>query len=707
MKDYPLLNRELSWIEFNARVLEEARKKSVPLLERLKFLGIVTSNFDEFFMVRVAGIKASIRRGERTADGAGAAPGKLLELVSARTRELIGLQYKCLAEDVLPGLAAAGLGIVPPKRWTPAEKRYLEAYFIEQVFPLITPLRIEEDAFPSTGNLQIHCAFELETETGEKVYAAVQVPRNSGRFVPLPRQDDESPESLRFTLIEDLIMSHASRLFPGHKVNGSLVFKVTRDADSGVDENRQEDFLTAMEEVLAGRQNSTPVRLSVSGKSPALVALLQRGLGLGEIDTYRLGGPIDLAGFHELALIEEKFRDDPSSRLRDKPWQPIVLPVPEGASVWDEIDSGDRLVNVPYESFDAIQRFLDEAADDPSVLAIKMTLYRTSGDSPVVKALIRAARNRKQVAVVVELKARFDEERNITWASTLEQAGAIVTYGVARLKVHAKAGLVIRRTKDGSIRKYLHLSTGNYNDKTARLYSDLSILTSNEDLCREASALFNMLTGYSTIQPLTHLAVAPFDLKKRILSLIDREIQRSSPESPGLIEAKLNALADPDVIGALYEASRAGVRVRLNVRGVCTLLPNLPGLSESIEVRSIVGRYLEHSRIFHFRNGGMDELYLSSADCLPRNLDRRVELMFPVLDDKLKRACMEILDTYFRDTEHSYRMLPGGSWESVKVQEGEKPSSAQELLYRRVKRLAEIAEAPPEQLQVRRRFKSS
>ncbi|MHB9151849.1 MAG: polyphosphate kinase 1 [Spirochaetales bacterium] len=707
MSDYPVLNRELSWIEFNARVLQEALKESWPILERLKFLGIVSSNFDEFFMVRVAGLKAAIGREDRTIDSTGLTPGQVLELVSARVRDLAERQHRCLIEDVLPSLAAAGLEIVSPASWNPAEKRYLEAYFNERIFPLITPLRIEDDAFPSTGNLQIHCAFELETEGGAKVYAVAQVPKNSGRFIPLPKQDEDDPEGLRFSLIEDLITSFASRLFPGHKVNGSLVFKVTRDADSGVDENRQEDFLAAMEEVLAGRQNSTPVRLNISGKAPSIVSLLQKGLGLGEIDTYRLSGPIDLAGFYELATFGERSSGDAGSRLRDKPWPPIVLPGPEGASVWDEIEGGDRLVNVPYESFEVIQRFLDEAADDPTVLAIKMTLYRTSGDSPVVKALIRAARNRKQVAVVVELKARFDEERNISWASTLEQAGAIVTYGVAKLKVHAKAALVIRKTKDGSIRKYLHLSTGNYNDKTAKTYSDLSLFTANEDLCREASALFNMLTGYSTIQPLTHLAVAPFDLKKRILALIEREIQRSSPESPGLIEAKLNALADSDIIDALYRASRAGVKIRLNVRGACTLLPGIPGLSETIEVRSVLGRYLEHSRIYHFRNGGMDEVFLSSADCLPRNLERRVELMFPVLDEKLQRACAEIFDMYFRDTEHAYRMLPDGSWKSVKAPKGEKSESAQELLYKRVKRMAEISEAPPEQLQVRRRFKSS
>lgn len=708
MSEYPVLNRELSWIEFNARVLKEALKHSVPLLERLRFLGIVSSNFDEFFMVRIAALKTAIRRGDRTIDATGIEPGLLLEKISSRVREITDSQYKCLVKEILPTLAREGLEIVPSKKWTPGEKHHLEAYFMEQVFPLVTPLRIEKDAFPSTGNLQIHCAFDLETEGGDRVCAVAQVPRSTKRFIPLPREQEGLQAPSRFALIEDLVVSFASRLFPGHKVNSSIIFKVTRDADSGVDEDRQEDFLGAMEEVLAGRQNSTPVRLAVWGKAPAILSVLQKGLGLGDIDTYRLEGPIDLGGFHELALGEGNLRGNAgqASHLWDKPWPPIALPVPAGASIWDEIDSGDKLVQVPYESFDMIRRFLDEAADDPSVLAIKMTLYRTSGDSPVVKALIRAARNRKQVAAVVELKARFDEERNITWASTLEQAGAIVTYGVARLKVHAKAALVIRKAKDGSIRKYLHLSTGNYNDKTARLYSDLSIFTANEDLCREASLFFNMLTGYSTIQPLNHLAVAPFDLKKRILSLIDREIQRSTPESPGLIMAKMNALADPDIIEALYKASRAGVAIHLNVRGACTLLPGIPGLSETIEVRSVLGRYLEHSRIIYVRNGGVDELYLSSADWLPRNLDRRIELMFPVLDEHLQNECREILETYFKDTEHAYRMLPDGSWVPVSPQEGEKPLSVQETLYKRVKRLSEIAQAPQEQLQVRRRFKT-
>lgn len=712
MDRIPVINREIAWLEFNARVLAEARKKDTPLLERLKFLGIVSSNFDEFFMVRVAALKSAIRKGESSFDSSGVEPAKILGQVSSRVKEIVSSQYSCLMSEILPDLAAEGFEIVPPSGWTIQEKRFLDLYFGTQVFPLVTPLRIEVDSFPSTGNLQIHAAFALRSPSGERLYALAQSPRTLSRFIALPMDDDSPAPGLRHALLEDLLVAFASRLFPGHAVDSALVFKVTRDADSGVDEDREEDFLSAMEEVLAGRQNSFPVRLGCSGDSPELLKVLQKGLDLGEADTYNLPGPIDLAGFYELAALWDKETErsgsnaGSGSRLKDKTWPPLSIPQAEGSSIWEEIDAKDRLLQVPYESFQPIQRFIDEAADDPSVLSIKMTLYRTSGDSSIVKALIRAARNRKQVAVVVELKARFDEERNIGWASTLEQSGAIVTYGVARLKVHAKAALVVRRAKDGTIRKYLHLSTGNYNEKTARQYSDVSLFTADEDMCRDASAFFNMLTGYSTAQRLSRLSVAPFDMKKQLLSLVEREIQRSSAEAPGLIMAKLNALTDSDMIDALYRASRAGVRIMLNVRGACTCIPGIPGRSDTIEVRSVLGRYLEHARILLFGNGGHAEVYLASADWLPRNLDRRVELMFPVLDEQLVRECTEILETYFRDNEHSYRMRSDGTWEAVRRQEGEKRVYAQDQLYRRLRRKVEIAEAIPEQLTVRRRFKT-
>jgi polyphosphate kinase len=458
-----------------------------------------------------------------------------------------------------------------------------------------------------------------------------------------------------------------------------------------------------MEEVLEGRQNSDAVRLTYSGESETIAERLRLTLGLTTDDVYRLPGPMDLRGFMELAF-GDYLKAEAAARLRD-PAQPPVesLEIPEGSTVWEELKKESRLLFLPYESFDPVVRFVDTAADDPSVLAVKMTLYRTSGDSPIVKALTRAARNGKQVAVLVELKARFDEERNIAWASRLEHAGAIVVYGVARLKVHAKAALVVRREEDGSVRRYLHLSTGNYNDRTARLYSDLSLFTADETLCREASIFFNMITGYSAVQELKRLAVAPFDVKSRLVGMIAREAQRSTPESPGLIMAKLNSLADADVVEALYKASKAGVKIQLNIRGICTLIPGLKGLSENITVVSVVGRYLEHARIIYFRNGGAEEVYLSSADWLTRNLEKRIELMFPVADDPIRHRVRDILNAYFKDDAKAHRLGPDGHWSRTRPRDGEKPYSAQAAFYADVKRRRALEEAPQEEMQVRRK----
>jgi polyphosphate kinase len=706
-------NRELSWLEFNARVLEEALDRSNPLLERLKFLAIVSSNFDEFFMVRVASLKAQLRAGDSTPDASGRSPAEQFAEVSRRAREIVGKQYECLAE-VLPALAREGLAMTRPSAWTAAERRWLELFFNEQVMPLLTPLRFDnpdEDGrpgFPSTGSLRLHAAFSLvrdvdkdarDGEDAGRGFALVQVPPNLDRVVRLPAED----ATARVALIEDIVAYFGHKLFPGWKVRESLLFKVTRDADFAVDEDRADDFIAAMEEVVVDRQNSYPVRLAVSDESESIAERIRTSLGLEPDDVYTMSGPIDLRGLMDLAQ-SDYLPPDRASRLRDQAWPPVrSMEAPEGGKIWDEIAAGDKLLHVPYESFDPVVRFLDEAADDPSVLAIKMTLYRTSGNSPIVRALTRAARNGKQVAALVELKARFDEERNIAWASRLEQAGAIVVYGIARLKVHAKAALVIRREEDGSVRRYLHLSTGNYNDRTARLYSDLSIFTVDEDLCREASIFFNMITGYSAVQELRSLAVAPFDLKTRLIAMIEREAQRSTPESPGLIMAKMNALADTDVIDALYKASRAGVRVRLNVRGICTLSPGVKGLSENIEVVSIVGRNLEHARIILFGNGGAEEMYLSSADWLPRNLEKRIELMFPVRDERARKRIRDILSSYFLDNVKAHRLQPNGRWKKLRPAEGEAPYSVQVAFYEAVKRRKALDEAPAEDLEVRRR----
>jgi polyphosphate kinase len=716
-------NRELSWLEFNARVLEEALDRSNPLLERVKFLAIVSSNFDEFFMVRVASLKAQLRSGDASSDGSGMSPAEQLAAVSRRAREIIGRQYDCLAE-LLPALEREGLAIVRPSLWTGSERRWLEDYFSERIFPLLTPIRVNsggEDgrpAFPTTGSLRLHAAFLLARDgagkadagkAGEDEAAAegesddglaiVQVPTNIDRFVRMPAEGTTT----RVALVDDVVAYFGPRLFPGWSVSESLLFKVTRDADFAVDEDRADDFIAAMEEVVVDRQNSLPVCLAVSGDSEGIASRIRAALGLEEDDVYSLPGPIDLRGLMDLAQADY-LPPERASRLRDLPWPPVrSLEVPEGSSIWDEIAAGDKILHVPYESFDPVVRFLDEAADDPSVLAVKMTLYRTSGNSPVVRALTRAARNGKQVAAVVELKARFDEERNIAWASRLEQAGAIVVYGIARLKVHAKAALVVRREADGSIRRYLHLSTGNYNDRTARLYSDLSLFTSDDDLCREASIFFNMITGYSAVQELRSLAVAPFDLKTRLIGMIEREAQRSTPESPGLIMAKMNALADIDVIDALYKANKAGVKIMLNIRGICTLVPGVKGLSENITVVSVVGRNLEHARIIYFNDGGAEEMYLSSADWLPRNLEKRIELMFPVRDDEARARIREILGAYFIDTAKAHRLAPNGHWKKVKPAEGERAFSAQAFFYETVKRRKTLAEAPTDDLEVRKR----
>jgi polyphosphate kinase len=699
-------NRELSWIEFNARVLEEAFDKTNPLLERLKFLSIVSSNFDEFFMVRVASLKAQIRTEDATPDPSGMSPVAQLAAMKVRVCELVERQYECLAE-VLRALEREHLSLVRSSAWSPSDRRWLESFFSDRVFPLLTPLRVEPgDSFPSTGNLRNHVAFLLEEEKEagssalqETRLAIVQVPPNIERFVRMPTETGhEHGAGTRLALIEEVVAAFGHRLFPGWLVRETLIFKITRDADFGVDEDRDEDFVAAMEEVLAGRQNSYPVRLTFCGDSPSIAERIRPAHGLDPGDLYQTNGPIDLRGFMEIANLEG------FDRLKDPPWPQVSsLEPPEGSGIWDEIRAGDQLLHVPYESFDPVVRFLEEAANDPAVLAIKMTLYRTSGNSPIARALTRAARNGKQVAVLVELKARFDEERNITWASRLEQAGAIVIYGIARLKVHAKAALVVRREKEGGVRRYLHLSTGNYNERTARLYADLSLFTADEDLCREASIFFNMITGYSAVQELRLLAVAPFDLKSRLIAMIRREADRSTPESPGLIMAKVNALADLDVIDALYDASRAGARILLNVRGICALVPGVKGQSENITVVSIVGRYLEHARIIYFRNGGAEELYLSSADWLPRNLERRIELMFPILGEKTKERVHGILAAYFIDSAKAHRLGPSGAWKRVKAAEGDKPFSAQASFYEEVKKRRALEEAPQHELQVRRR----
>jgi polyphosphate kinase len=705
-------NRELSWIEFNARVLDEARQKNVPLLERLRFLTIVSSNFDEFFMVRVAGLKAQCCRNPDWKDVSGLSGKELLGKISSRVHELVRLQYDYLLGDILPGLAKEGLAYVGHDSFSPEQLRYLDGFFMTDVFPLLTPLRTNADdgILPSIGNLRLHAAFLLRStisvSTGPLAsflettgvisgrdhadsrppLAIVQIPSSIRRIVWLP-----GPDGARsFTLLDDVVRTFAQRLFPGFTIEESLLFKVARDADFAVDEDRDEDYIAAMQEVLVSRLSSVPVRLISTGESPTILSYLKESMGFCDDDLYSVPGPLDLPTLVDLANA------DGFDRLRNPSWKnywPVDLPV--DVPLWDELKRTDVLLHVPYCSYEPVLRFVNDAADDAHVLAIKMTLYRTSGDSPIVRALERAARAGKHVTVFVEIKARFDEARNISWAHRLEEAGVIVVYGIARLKVHAKILLVVRREPEG-IRRYVHLSTGNYNDRTARFYVDMSLFTSNPDIANDATLFFNMISGYSAIMGTKLIVMAPIDLKTRLLALIDREIERSVPERPGRIMLKMNSLADEEMIEALYRASRAGVRVMLNVRGVCMLVPGIPGKSENITVVSVIDRYLEHTRIFWFENGGAGELFLASADWMSRNLDRRVELMFPVLQESLRAKIRDVLHLYFADNVKAHYLQRDGSWIRRSPGNGETPIRAQEILHDAEKKKVELFEQEPQ-----------
>ncbi|OHD17110.1 MAG: hypothetical protein A2087_01045 [Spirochaetes bacterium GWD1_61_31] len=707
-------NRELSWLEFNGRVLEEALDIRNPLLERLKYLAIVSANFDEFFMVRVAALKEQVRLDNQGDDPGGLLPDQICALVSTRAHQLTALQYECFSGDILPALAAAGLHVVRPAEWDSRMLHHLEGYFISQIAPLLTPLAVsnEDDVdFPSTGNLRIHGAFlmyPLESDVrslqkprpdgfqpGERL-AVVQMPPNLGRFVSIPRNESKR---LSLALLDDVILTFGHLLFTGWRVRERCLFKVARDADISVDELRDDDFVEAMQEVLATRHNASPVRMTISGESDRLVHILAYALELAEADVYRLPGPIDLRSFMELVSMKG------FEQLRFSGRDPVRLfASSEENSIWMELRKRDILVHLPYESFGPVNDFFDSAARDPAVLAIKTTLYRTAGDSPVVKALTRAARAGKQVTVVVELKARFDEERNIAWATRLEQAGAIVVYGAAHLKVHAKAALVVRREEDGLIHRYCHVSTGNYNEKTARLYGDIGLLTANPLLCADIGAFFNIVSGLSQAVDLKTVTMAPFELKHSLLTMIEREAGRSTPDAPGMIAAKLNALCDREVIEALYKASTAGVRVLLNVRGVCQLVPGVPGQSENIRVVSIIGRYLEHARIYYFRNGGADELYLASADWMPRNLVRRIELMVPVLAAEQRDRVYDILMAFFMDNTQARELDSRGAWRRLPVPAGVSPYCAQETFAKAARSRFELLQSQSivSDLQVRR-----
>ena len=651
--DHTLLDRELSWVEFNRRVLDQALRPEVPLLERLRFLSIVSSNFDEFFMVRVAALKHGMT--------AAAADRRRFARLAAAAHSVVKLQYRTLHAEILPQLQAAGVRIVPAAALDPEQQRAAAADFRYRVFPALASTRLADRAAAVAG-LRLHLAFRLEREPAtaadlagapapqeedEPQVALVAVPSGLERLRPIPGARGEEC----FLLIEESIVLHGDQLFPGYRVGDHALFRVTRDADLEVDEATDEDFIEALAAVLDGRRSSGVVRLEVDSASAAMRALLGTRLGVADEDVYAVS-PLDLTGLQALSDIGRKELCFPA-------WHPLPAPALADAVPWEVLSRRDVLLHHPYETFDHVLGLLQAAAQDEAVLAIKMTLYRTSGDSPVVRALERAAANGKQVTVLVELKARFDEQQNIDWATRLERAGAIVVFGIARLKVHAKALLIVRREPAG-VRIYVHLGTGNYHDTTARLYTDLGLLTAREEIAHEATLFFNAITGYSSETRFRRLAMAPTTLKRTLLAYIEREAARA--DGGGLVMAKLNSLSDEEVIAALYAASRAGVTVLLNVRGVCLLRPRVPGLSDNIRVVSIVDRFLEHSRIIYFRNGGAEQVYLASADWMPRNLERRVELMFPVEQPDLRRRLVKILELYFADNCHSYELQPDGRY---------------------------------------------
>ena len=664
MKEVSYFNRELSWLEFNSRVLGEAENPDNPLLERLKFLAISGSNLDEFFMVRVATIKRQIRRGGEIDCPSGISALEVCDQIREMVLSMISRQYNCLNDQLLPGLQEERLCYIDRTGYTDEQAKYTARIFSTEIVHTLTPMRItDEEPFPFTANLRQHILFTLEN-TGR---ALVQIPPILKRVYWLPAGEETSC----FTFLEDIILYNAGALFPGYTIADSTIFRITRDADLSVDEERDEDFLDAMSEVIQERKQSRSIRLSVSYGESDLTGYLMQTLGLSEEDCYSHPGPLNLGDFMGLAGTAG------FDALRYPPWTPVPSPtVPDEEPLWDSLKQRDILLHHPYESFEPVVRLLNDAAADPNVLAIKATLYRTSGNSPVVKALQKAAENGKQVTALVELKARFDEERNIEWALQLERAGVIVVYGIAHLKVHAKALLIVRREPAG-IQRYVHLATGNYNEKTAELYTDIGLLSAEGMLTYEVSLFFNAITGYSSTQPLNLLAMAPASLKNKILELIRREADRSTKENPGLIMAKLNSLADTDIIKGLYKASRAGVKIMLNVRGICMLVPGRKKMSSRISVVSIVGRFLEHSRIFYFSNGGQEEVYLSSADWMPRNLDRRVELMFPIQQERVKKRVIGLLQTYFRDTDNAHLLLENGTYEKKSPKQGESPFSAQ------------------------------
>jgi polyphosphate kinase len=648
-------NREMSWLEFNERVLEEAYDKTNPLFERLKFLAITASNMDEFFMIRVSGIADQADVGYIKRDISGLLPKQQLEVISQRVHQMSTKQYNCLNRSIMPLLEKEGISFVKFSDLNEEQARYVEDYFNDTIYPILTPMAIDQSRpFPLLANKSLNIILQLDAIEDE-LYAVVQIPTVVARIFEIKACEGKQGH---FIFLEEIIKQFAGRLFQGHTIRQAQMFRITRNSDLTIDEEDSEDLLEEIEKSIKKRKWGDPVRLEIDkNMDEHLEKVLIEFLELEQDDIYKISGPLDLTVWFSFISIEG-YAD-----LKDKP-----MPAQQSVDFIDQQDyfevikKGDVLVHHPYESFDCVINFIKMASVDPQVLAIKQTLYRVSGNSPIVAALIQAAENGKQVTVVVELKARFDEENNINWARKLEKAGCHVVYGLVGLKTHCKAVLVVRKEDEG-IRRYVHLGTGNYNDKTAKTYTDLGMFTCKESFGADVSALFNVLTGYSQPPQWREIAVAPTNLRSTFLNLIENETQIAKSRGGGHIIAKMNSLVDGEIIRALYRASSAGVKIELIIRGICCLKVGIPGVSDNITVISIIGRFLEHSRIYYFENGGKTKVYLASADWMNRNLDRRVEVLFAVPDEKLKQRIMQILDTTLSDTVKSRVQKRDGSYE--------------------------------------------
>ena len=692
LKPENYVNRELSWLEFNCRVLSEARDKSLPLFERLKFLSITASNLDEFFMVRVASLKDMVHAKYDKPDIAGLKPIEQLEKIAEKTHDLVNVQYSTYNRSLLPALKQNGLRLIMNHEdLDEQEAAWADEYFKYNVYPVLTPMAVDSSRpFPLIYNKSLNIAALVKKKGGkeELEFAMVQVPSVLSRIVEIPKEDGERA----VILLEEIIERNIQSLFLNYDIVSAHPFRIMRNADLTIDEEEAEDLLTEIQKQLKKRQWGEVIRLEVEEKvDKRLLKLLKKELSLSSADIFGINGPLDLTFLMKLYGLKG------FDHLKTPNYVPQKVPaLMNEDDIFTNIRKGDILLHHPYETFTPVVEFIQKAAQDPDVLAIKQTLYRVSGNSPIIAALEKAADNGKQVSVLVELKARFDEENNIIWAKRLEKAGCHVIYGLVGLKTHSKITLIVRREEDG-IRRYVHLGTGNYNDSTAKLYTDCGIFTCHPQIGEDATAVFNMLSGYSEPLSWNRLSVAPIWLRKRFMRLIKREAENAGKKKKARIIAKVNSLCDKDIIAALYEASCAGVKIDLIVRGICCLKAGIPGLSENIRVRSIVGNFLEHSRIFYFENDGACEIYMGSADWMPRNLDRRVEIMFPVMDEQLKEQVYHILDVQLRDNVKAHLLMPDGTYEKVDKR-GKELICAQETFCREAVEAAERARGQGEVL---------